>query len=265
MNVMELFSLKGRVAFVVGGARDLGLDMATALGEVGADLIISSRDEKKSRESALKLAAGLKVRTLGLGLDATDEQQVQKAFAIVKKEFGRLDVLVNNVGGGAGRGNPQIEERAKADWDWTLKLNLDAMFLCTRSAIPIMKRQKSGSIINIASISGMLGRDRSVYAGLPGMHSSPDYQTAKAGVINFTRDLAAYLGAYGVRCNAISPGGFKRNNKEKFVKAYSRHTMLGRMGEDGTDLKGAVVLLASHAGAYITGHNLAVDGGFTAW
>ena len=253
------------MAFVVGGARDLGLDMARALGEVGADLVISSREANKAEGSARELADELKVRTLGLGLDATDEIQVQAAFDRVKKEFGRLDVLINNVGGGAGRGNPKIEERAKADWDLTMKLNLDAMFLCTRAAIPLMIQQRSGSIINIASVSGMIGRNRAVYRDMPGMHSSPDYQTAKAGVINFSRDLAGYLGAYGIRCNSISPGGFRRASAEKFVQAYSRGTMLGRMGEDGVDLKGAAVLLASDAGAYITGHNLVVDGGFSAW
>lgn len=265
-NIWELFSLRGRVAFVVGGARDLGFDMAQALGEAGADLIISSREAGRAVESARKLASELKVRAVGLGFDATDEVQVKAAFERVKEEFGRLDVLVNNVGGGAGRGNPKIEERAKADWDWTLKINLDAMFLCTRAAIPIMKRQHSGSIINIASVSGMIGRNRSVYRDVPGMHSSPDYQTAKAGVINFSRDLAAYLGADGIRCNSISPGGFRRpTSNEQFVRAYSEGAMLGRMGEDGVDLKGAVVLLASDAGGYITGHNLVVDGGFSAW
>ncbi len=264
-SVLDLLGLKGRVAFVVGGCRNLGLDMATALGEVGADLIVSSRDKAKARQCAAGLAERLGVRTLGLGFDATEEQDVLEAFERVQAEFGRLDVLVNNVGGGAGIGNPQVENREKRDWDETLRLNLDAMFLCTRSAIRIMIPQRSGIIINIASMSGMVGRDRSVYDFLPGGHSAPDYQTAKAGVINFSRDMAAYLGKHGIRVNAISPGGFERGQPPAFVKAYSAQTMLGRMGRDGVDLKGAVVLLAGDAGAYITGHNLVVDGGFTAW
>ena len=264
-TVLDLFSLKGRVALVAGGARDLGWDMACALADVGAAVALSSRDERRALEAARKLASARKVRALGLGFDATDERQVQAAFDQILERFGRLDVLVNNVGGGAGRGSARIEARAKSDWDWTFKTNLDALFLCTRAAMPVMIRQRSGSIINIASVSGIVGRDRSVYKGLPGMHSSPDYQAAKAGVINFSRDLAGYLGRYGVRCNSISPGGFRRTCPIKFVKAYSRSTMLGRMGEDGVDLKGAVVLLAGDAGAYITGHNLVVDGGFSAW
>ena len=120
-----------------------------------------------------------------------------------------------------------------------------------------------GSVVNIASVTSLLGRDRIVYEGLEMTPNPIPYTAAKAGVIGLTYDAAAYLGKYGIRVNAVSPGGFQRNQPEKFVKAYSERTMLGRMGRDGMDLKGAVVFLASDAAGYITGHNLYVDGGFS--
>jgi NAD(P)-dependent dehydrogenase (short-subunit alcohol dehydrogenase family) len=125
-----------------------------------------------------------------------------------------------------------------------------------------MKKQGSGSIINIASIAGIIGRDRRVYPVEMPMQST-DYAAAKAGVIGLTRDLAAYLGPAGVRVNAISPGGFERGQLKEFIEAYSDKTPLRRMGRDGIDIKGAILFLSSEASAYVTGHNLVVDGGFT--
>ena len=129
-----------------------------------------------------------------------------------------------------------------------------------------MKPAGAGSIVIIASMSGMIGRDRWVYEGSPDMVPNMTvYSAAKSGLIGFMRDLAAENGCHGIRANCISPGGFERGQPEEFIRRYNRLTPLGRMGKDGTDLKGAVAFLASEAAAYVTGHNLAVDGGFTAW
>jgi len=263
-NVMQMFRLDGRVAMVTGGAQHLGLDFATALGEAGADLPITSRDLEKSTAKATELSDRLGVRVLPVQLDATDPEQVDAAFDKVMQEYGRLDILVNNCGGGAGK--QDFEDRPREVWDKVRAINLDATYFCSQRAARIMKKQQSGSIVNIASMSGMIGRDRWVYEGSPEMTpNSVDYTAVKAGVIGFTKDLAAYVGKWNIRVNAISPGGFERGQPEEFIRRYNKQTILGRMGKDGRDLKGAVVLLASDAGDYITGHNLVVDGGFTVW
>jgi len=262
-NVMEMFRLEGRVAMVTGGAQNLGLDMARALGEAGADLAVTSRDKAKVEKAAATLRAELKRRVLPVALDATEPASVDAAFDAVMKEYGRLDVLVNNCGG--SRGKEDFEDRPKEQWDYVVAINLTATYLCSQRAARIMKKQRRGSIVNIASMSGMIGRDRWVYEGSDMVPNSVDYTSVKAGVIGMTKDLAAYLGKWNIRVNSISPGGFERGQPPEFIKRYCKQTPLGRMGRDGRDLKGAVVLLASDAGDYITGHNLAVDGGFTAW
>jgi len=263
-NVMQLFRLDGRVAMVTGGCQNLGLDMATALGEAGAHLVITSRKADKARLKAEELSRTLGVRVLPLELEATSAVSVAAAFARVEEAFGRLDILVNNAGG--SRGNCPFVEQPLTDWDHILAVNMTATFLCCQQAVRLMMRQQSGSIINIASVSGMVGRDRRVYEGSPDMvPNNSAYSAAKAGVIGFTRDLAAQVGKYGIRVNAISPGGFERGQPPEFIRRYAAKTMLGRMGRDGLDLKGAVVYLASEASGYVTGHNLVVDGGFTAW
>ncbi|MCD6359578.1 MAG: SDR family oxidoreductase [Armatimonadetes bacterium] len=266
-HINELFNLSGRVAMVTGGAQNLGLDMAEALGEAGADLVITSRDPEKVRRVAGELAADLGVRVMGIPLDVTSADSVHAAFARVTNEYGRLDVLVNNAGGARRTGGGvTADTRSVEDFDYVIDINIRGTFLCCRAALPIMKRQGGGSIINIASISGMVGRDRWVYEGSEDMTPNMiDYTTAKGGIIAFTRDLAAENGRHGIRVNSISPGGFERGQPEEFIRRYNMHVMLGRMGKDGTDLKGAVVYLASDASSYVTAQNLAVDGGFTAW
>ncbi|MGI5819223.1 MAG: SDR family NAD(P)-dependent oxidoreductase [Armatimonadota bacterium] len=267
-HINELFDLTGRVAMVTGGAQNLGLDMAEALGEAGADLVITSRQAPKAQDIAAELAERLGVRVLPLGLDITEARSVEAAFARVMEEYDRLDVLVNNAGGtrlSEGSG-VSVEDRSPEDFAYVVRLNIVGTFLCCREAVRIMKRRQSGSIINVGSISGMVGRDRWVYEGSEAMvPNMSDYTAAKGGIIAYTRDLAAENGRHGIRVNCISPGGFERGQPEEFIRRYNSHVMLGRMGRDGVDLKGAVVYLASEASAYVTAQNLAVDGGFTSW
>lgn len=266
-HVDALFDLSGRVAMITGGAQNLGLDMAEALAEAGADLAITSRDPAKAERIAGELADHAGVEVLALGMDMLDRASVEAAFATVLDQFGRLDVLVNNAGGARlSSGGVTTDERCVEDFEHVVRLNLVGTFLCCRAAVPIMRDGGGGSIVNIASISGMVGRDRWVYVGSPDMVPNMcDYSAAKAGIIGYTRDLAAENGHHGIRVNSISPGGFERGQPEEFIRRYSSHVMLGRMGRDGVDLKGAVVFLASDASAYVTGVNLPVDGGFTAW
>ncbi len=266
-HIQKLFDLTSKVFFVAGGSRHLGRDMAEALAEANADGIITSRDAHAAHQTADALRAATGKRIYGIAMDATDEQSVTEAMHSCHQHFGRLDILVSNVGGGAPRREDErwsVENRELADWQALQAVNLTATFLLAKKAIPMMRTQSGGSIINIASVAGMLGRDRRVY--VDGMRPQTlDYAVAKAGIIGLTRDLAAMVGRDGIRVNAISPGGFARGQPEGFIQRYSDKTILGRMGRDGVDLKGAALFLASDASAYVTGHNLVVDGGFTAW
>jgi NAD(P)-dependent dehydrogenase (short-subunit alcohol dehydrogenase family) len=263
-HIRELYDLTGRVA--IGGAQTLGLDMAEALGDAGADLVITSRELAKAEAKAAELRETLGVRVLPLGLNVVDEDEVAAAFAAVMAEYGRLDVLVCNAGGAKLTGGHNTDTMVLPDWDYVVRVNLHGTFLCVRAAVPIMKAQGGGSIISIASISGMVGRDRWVYEDSPHMVPNMNcYSAAKAGLIGYMHDVAAENGRYGIRMNCISPGGFERGQPEEFIKRYSKQTPLGRMGKDGTDLKGAVAFLASDASGYVTGVNLPVDGGFTMW
>lgn len=265
-SVHELFDLSGRVFLVVGGARHLGYEMAQGLAEAGAVGAITSRHSGAAADAALRLQRDTGREIVGMPLEAGDEAQVRVAVAATVARFGQIDVLVNNVGGGAlGRPDEQVdlENRELADWERLLRLNVTAPWLVAKYVAPVMRGARRGSIINIASIAGMIGRDRSVYpAGMP--PQTLDYAAAKGGLTSLTRDLAAYLGRDGIRVNSVSPGGIERGQPAAFVTAYSQKTMLGRMGRPG-DLKGAVVFLAADASAYVTGQNLVVDGGFSTW
>ena len=267
-HVKELFDISGRVAMITGGCQNLGLQMAEALGEAGAELVITSRDEEKAKRAAEELASELGVRVMPLGLDVTDEESVEAGFRRVMDEYGRLDILVCNAGGGRiSGGSPVTDERLVSDWDYTIAVNLRGTFLCCRYACRIMKQQSNGSIINIGSISGKIGRDRWVYedSDPPMQPNLTDYTAAKGGIIAFTKDLAAEMAEHGIRVNSISPGGFERGQPEEFIRRYNKQTMLKRMGRDGVDLKGAVVYLASAAADYVTAHELGVAGGLTSW
>lgn len=265
MNVNDLFRLDGRVAVVIGGARDLGYDMAQALGEAGCDLVITSRSKESAEKSAEQLRHETGREVLADGLDICDYDRVAAFAGKAHGWKGRVDVLVNNAGGGLGLTPTNLFQRKAEHIERLIATNLTAVLICCKAFGQIMAEQGSGSIINIASIAGMVGRDRRMYTET-GLGEQPvDYAAAKAGVIGMTKDLAGFLSPMGVRVNTISPGGFQRGQVTAFVRAYSDATPLGRMGTDGLDLKGAVVFLASDAAGYVTGHNLVVDGGFVIW
>jgi NAD(P)-dependent dehydrogenase (short-subunit alcohol dehydrogenase family) len=265
MKVLDAFRLDGQVALITGGARGLGRDMAEALGEAGASLVVTSRQAADAEAAARALAQALGVPTLGLALDVREPGQVRQAVTAAHAWKGRLDVLVNNAGGSAGGGSSDFLERRPEDMTDLIATNLLGSLFCAQAAARFMAGQGGGRIVNIASIAGLVGRDRSLYARTGLKQQAVDYAAAKAGVIGMTLDLAAALGPKNIRVNAISPGGFERGQPPAFIREYSARTALGRMGRDGVDLKGAVLYLASAASDYVTGHNLVVDGGFTPW
>lgn len=263
----ELFDLTGKVALVTGGARNLGFDMALALAEAGADVAITSRTPENAVASAKKIAEKTGKKAAGFACDVRQEADVGQMVDRVLQEFSKIDILVNNAGNVVSApGTAQIDNRPFAQWRDTLAVNLDGAFLCSREVVAkAMKPARKGVIINIASTAGMVGKDRRIYQGTAMGGATIDYHAAKGGLIAMTRDMAAYLADFGIRVNAISPGGFWRGHDERFTRQYSALVPMGRMGQDGKELKGVVVFFASEASSYVTGANLPVDGGMTAW
>lgn len=267
MNVWDLFKLDGYVAIVTGGARHLGYDMAEALAQAGADVVVTSRTLASAQASAKRIRKICGRKVLGLQLEVTCEENVADMVARVLTDFGKINILVNNAGRDISiPGNASLDERPLELWDQVIATNLTGPFLCSKHVVAkAMKPARSGNIINLGSTAGIVGKDRRQYRGTHMAGATLDYHASKGGVISMTRDMAVYLAPYNIRVNCISPCGFRRSQPEKFVKAYSRNVPMGRMGIDGKEIKGAVVFLASEASSYVTGHNLVVDGGLTAW
>lgn len=265
-SIKNMHDLSGKVAMITGGARHLGLDAANILAEAGCDLVITSRKLESAQKAAADLQANHGCDVLPLALDVCEFEMVAEVISKANDWKGHLDILVNNAGGSVGNGPAHLFERDPNDMVALIMTNLVGSLYCCREAGRLMANQKSGKIINIASMAGMIGRDRRMYERNNLKGQPIDYAAAKAGVIGMTTDLAGLLSPLGVNVNAISPGGFEsKDMPDGFVKDYSDRTPQGRMGTYGKDLKGAILFLASTASDYITGHNLVVDGGFTIW
>jgi NAD(P)-dependent dehydrogenase (short-subunit alcohol dehydrogenase family) len=230
MNIKELFDLQGKVAVVIGGVRDLGYDMAEILADAGCNLLITSRSQDNADSAARKLRSLYDVDVLGAALDITDHAQVQALADRANQWHGHVDILINNAGGGLGLLPTNLFERKPEHMAQLINTNLTGTLFSCQAFGRIMVAQASGSIINIASIAGMLGRDRKMYEKGALSEQPIDYAAAKAGVIGMTKDLAGFLSPYGVRVNAISPGGFERGQPQAFIDAYNERTPMGRMG-----------------------------------
>ncbi len=262
-KLSDLLDFHGKCVMVTGGCQNFGREISDGFAEYGANLVVTSRDGAKAQCRAEELTRQYGVKAIGIGMDLTSEESVLNAFKTAAAEFGEIAALVNNAGGhGKGTTGGLVDEPLSV-WDLYLKANLTGTFLCLREYAKVMIPHGYGAVVNIASVTSLLGRDRRVYQDQPMTPNPIPYTTAKAGVIGLTYDSAAVLGKHGIRVNAVSPGGFERGQPEPFIQAYSERAMLGRMGRDGIDLKGAVVFLCSDAAGYITGHNLYVDGGFS--
>ena len=274
-TIQQLFDLTGKVALVTGGARNLGRDMACALAEAGADVAITGRNLEAAQKTASEITAemarpavpGAGRKIAGFACDVRYEDQVSALVDAVLAEFGKIDILVNNAGNVVSTpDNKPLEQRPIEEWNFTIGVNLTGVFLCSKHVVAkAMKPARSGVIINIGSVAGMVGKDYRVYNGTSMGGVTIDYAAAKGGVINMTREMACWLAQYNIRVNCISPGGFWRGQPEQFVQQYNYLVPMGRMGQDGKEMKGAVVFLASEASSYVTGINLPVDGGMTAW
>lgn len=260
MTVLDMFSLKGRVALVTGGAGLYGRQIVEALAEAGADTCMASRNIAVLEE----VATGFRERGLAVNAMQFDQAEEPSVLALrdaIVREYGRLDILVNNSVARPMKGYlDDIGAFAES-----MRVNATGLFAVTRALGDFISGTSGcGSIINIGSIMGMIGPEPDNYTGTSMSGWYPDYFFHKGGMLNFTRFIAGYYAEHGVRCNCLSPGGLRQPSMpEQFVQRYSTRTYLNRLAGE-TDLKGAVVFLASDASAYITGANIPVDGGYTA-
>ncbi|MEO7940115.1 MAG: SDR family oxidoreductase [Burkholderiaceae bacterium] len=253
-TTQQLFDLTGKTALVTGGSRGLGLQMAHALGEAGARIMLSSRKAADLEEACADLqAAGIDARWIAA--DCADEVDIRRLANETLERMGVVDILVNNAG--AAWGAP-AQDHPVAAWDKVMNLNIRGYFiLCQEIGKQCMIDRKSGRIINLASIAGLGGNP-------PDMQTIA-YNTSKGAVVNFTRALAAEWGKYGINVNAICPGFFPSKMTAGTLRdggdaVMASHAPLQRLGDD-EDLKGITLLYASDAGKHITGQWLAVDGG----
>lgn len=261
----SIFDLSGKVAMVTGGAGHLGTAFSEALAAHGARVIIASPHLDKCRACAEKL--GPQHDALTLNLD--DEQSIRDGIDEVVKRHGALDVLVNN---GYGGPLPDHDTATAADFQITFQRGLTGYFVASQQASKHMRKRGGGSIVNIASMYGLVASYPEVYENIEGrpVISPPNYHALKGGLIHLTRHLAVYWAKHGIRVNAISPGAFPparvRDSRggAELCRRLCEKVPLKRLG-DPSEVKGALILLASAAGAYITGQNIVVDGGWTAW
>ena len=267
MDVLEMFRLDGAVAIVTGGATGLGFQMASALAEAGAQVVVASRNLERCQAvvDTLQPATG---RHMALALDLNDLSAAPAMVRAVTAHYGRVDILVNN--SAATDVNRPFEELTPERWEGVLRVNLTGALRCAEAVLEPMRAQAGGKIINIASVYGMVGVDAGLYGG------SADrpmrnfaYTASKGALVNLTREMAVSWATYGINVNAISPGMFPvEANMNKWpagtFERIRQRIPLGRTGS-ATDLKGAVVFLASAASDYVTGHILVVDGGWLAW
>ncbi len=253
MSVKKLFDIGGKVALITGGSRGLGLQMAEALGEMGAKVAITARKQAELEEAAAHLKK-LGIEVLTIAGDLAKFETIPGVVEQVLGGFGDIDILVNNAGTTWGA---PAEDYPAEGWNKVMNLNINAMFFLTqqvgkRCMIP----KRAGKIVNIASVAGLSGN--------PPTMTTVAYNTSKGAAINFTRTLAAEWGKYNINVNAICPGFFPSKMSqgllEKVVQFVIAATPLRRIGGD-EDLKGAIVFLASEASRHITGQYIAVDGG----
>jgi NAD(P)-dependent dehydrogenase (short-subunit alcohol dehydrogenase family) len=269
-KIPELFSLNGRVAIVTGALGLIGKNHCKALTEAGASVVVCDTDERKCKEFVTTFSD----KSIGIGVDISNKKSILNLKNEIIEKFGKVDILVNNAALNDSFENPQtaaeqsmFENYPLELWQKSLDVNVTGMFLCSQIIGTMMAERGNGSIINIASTYGITAPDQSIYKNENGeqtFYKSASYPVAKGAVIMFTKFLAAYWGEKGVRVNTLSPGGVENNQEDYFVKNYSAKTPLGRMAQP-TDYKGALVFLASDASNYMTGANLVVDGGWTAW
>lgn len=274
-SVWDQFKLNERVVIITGGAGLLGREYAYALAQAGAQVVVADIDGEGAARVAASAAGETSVRALGIQVDVSDKTSVTNLVQQTLAEFGRIDGLVNNAAVNPKFGGEHAKEHTNAFeeyplelWNQSLAVNLTGMFLCAQAVAPPMLAQGHGSIVNISSTYGLVGPDQRLYEKddpqAPKMYKPVDYSVTKSAVLGLTRYLAVYWEGKGIRVNTLTPGGVFNQHDAEFVRRYSARTPLGRMAHK-SEYCGALLFLLSDASSYMTGSNLVVDGGWTAW
>jgi len=253
-TIYDQFSLQGKVCIITGGEGFLGKHYVGAMKEAGG--IVVSLDNAGEPD---------------FQVDITDEKAVKEVIEKIVAKHGRIDVLINNAAMNPAVGDKNsdklfapVDEYPLELWVKELQVNLTGMFICSKAVIPVMKKQGKGVIVNVASEVSEIAHDHRVY-NTPGKYKSPAYVTTKTGVVGLTRALAAQLGQYNIRVNSFSPGGVENPKMPKdFVERFGSTNMFSRMAQPD-EYNAAIVFLCSGASSFMTGHNLVIDGGKSAW
>ena len=276
-NIRDMFDLTDRVALITGGAGLLGAKHAEAIAELGGIPIIVDIDQKRCDCLAEKMHTDFKVDCIGVCTDITDPQQVEELRDRVLKNFGRIDILINNAASNPAVGaggldavdGSRLEAFSMESWNRDINVGLTGAFLCARTFGAVMAEKGGGVIVNIASDLALISPDQRLYRK-PALleHAQPvkpvTYSVVKTGLIGLTRYLATYWVEQGVRCNALSPGGVYVDQDEVFVQHLSKLIPMGRMANKD-EYKAAIAFLISDASSYMNGANLVMDGGRTVW
>jgi NAD(P)-dependent dehydrogenase (short-subunit alcohol dehydrogenase family) len=259
-GVLDTFTLTGRVAVVTGGSGNIGKSLCEALAEAGATVVVASRNPEKCEivAEAIRAASG---KAIALALDLADDQSIVALRDAVVAKAGTADILVNNA---ISMFPGHVESYTPEDWERSMRVDATGFFRITQVFLNDMLAAGRGNIITIASMLGMVAAEERLYParGLAGFR--PNYFFVKAGVVGYSRFLATAYAARNIRVNCISPGGVEANPPRTDAAAFIERVPMKRLASPD-DMKGAVVYLASDASAYVTGQNLVVDGGYTAW
>lgn len=282
-EIFDKFKLNGQVAVVTGGAGLLGSEFCRTLVQAGAQVVVADLNAAAAQKAASELNDPphgdpgkhcLGDHAIAVDVDVTSPESCRLMVAAAVKAFGRLDILVcsaamdpkfdsDHIG---TQGANAFENYPLESWKQALDVNLTGMFLCAQAAVQPMLAQNHGVIINICSTYGLVGPDQRIYQrpGQPPQFKPVFYSVTKAGVLGLVHYLATYYAGKNIRVNALTPGGVYNQHNEEFVRSYSYRTVMGRMAHHD-EMNGALLFLASEASSYMTGANLVVDGGWTAW
>ena len=272
-TVLKKFDMTGKTAIVTGAAGLLGKQFSLTLAQAGASVVLADLDESLAESQALFLREqGL--RAVAVAVDVTDPVSVKAMVKTALEAFGSVDVLVNSAALDPkfdpanldSQGANAFESYSLESWRQSLDVNLTGTFLATQAAVHPMLAQGKGVIVNICSIYGLNGPDQRIYPEENGQKrfKPVDYSVTKAGLLGFTRYLAAYYAGRNIRVNALTPGGIFNGHDTEFVENYTARAILGRMA-DLDEVNAAMLFLCSDASSYMTGSNLIIDGGWTAW
>jgi len=272
-----MFDLKGKTALITGGAGMLGAKHAEIIAEAKGQVVLVDLGKNRAEERAQVIADQFKVKALGIEADITKKEDVLRMVHKTLDTFQKIDILINNAAMTVKKGSEDLngyfapfEDYPLEHWQKALDVNLTGLFLCTQAVGKSMAQNGGGVIVNIASTAGVVSPDHRIYEGVKSPYSGQPFNTpisysaTKAGVINMTRYLATYWAKKNIRVNALSPGGVYDGHDETFVKNYTSRIPMARMAQQD-EYKGAILFLVSDASSYMTGANLIVDGGLTAW